>query len=150
MNSNRPLNIDDVKKPVLTEGAHQFADAEPEGQEADASAPVDYRGAYETAGESTGVLLLSMASLGLIASLLPLSRYFWEEGGWLLSVFGWLVSWIIALPALVFAVNDLKAIRLGRYSERGKWMVTLAYWLTLITILNSVVTTVVVLFFDAG
>ncbi|QDU76201.1 hypothetical protein Pan97_32460 [Bremerella volcania] len=150
MSSNRPLKIDDIKKPELAEGAHPFAEEEPEGKQADAHAPVDYRGAYETAGKSNGVLLLSMALTGFVASALPLSRYGWPEMGWQLGLFGWLVSWIIALPALVFAVNDLKAIRLGRYTDQGKWMVTLAFWLTLLTVVNSIATVVVVLVFGAG
>lgn len=150
MNSNRPLKIEDVKKPELTEGAHPFAEEEPEGEQADAQAPVDYRGAYEVAGKSTGLLLLIMATTGFLASALPLTRYFWPDSGWLLGVFGWLVSWIIALPTLVFAVNDLKSIRLGRYTDQGKWMVSLSFWLTLLTVVNSIATVVVVLFFDAG
>lgn len=150
MSPNRPLKLDDVKKPELTEGAHPFAEEKPEGNEADAQAPVDYRGAYVNAGKSNGVLLLSMTLTGFVASALPLSRYIWPETGWQLALFGWFVSWIIALPALVFAVNDLKAIRLGRYTDQGKWMVTLAFWLTLLTVVNSITTAAVVLFFDAG
>lgn len=149
MNSNRPLKIDDIKKPELAEGAHPFAEEEPEGKQADANAPVDYRGAYETVGKSTGVLLLIMTVTGFAASAMPLTRYFWPEAGWQLGVFGWLVSWIIALPALVFAVNDLKAIRLGRYTDEGKWMVSLAFWLSLLTIVNSISTAVVISFFGA-
>lgn len=149
MNSNRPLKIDDIKKPELTEGAHPFAEEEPEGKQADASVPVDYRGAYETTGKSTGLLLLFMTITGFAASALPLSRYLVPEAGWQLGLFGWLVSWIIALPALVFAVNDLKAIRLGRYTDQGKWMVSLAFWLSLLTIVNSITTVVVILVFGA-
>lgn len=149
MNSNRPLKIDDIKKPELTEGAHPFAEEEPEGNQADASVPVDYRGAYETTGKSTGLLLLFMTITGFAASALPLSRYLVPEAGWQLGLFGWLVSWIIALPALVFAVNDLKAIRLGRYTDQGKWMVSLAFWLSLLTIVNSITTVVVILVFGA-
>lgn len=149
MNSNRPLKIDDIKKPELTEGAHPFAEEEPEGNQADSSVPVDYRGAYETTGKSTGLLLLFMTITGFAASALPLSRYLVPEAGWQLGLFGWLVSWIIALPALVFAVNDLKAIRLGRYTDQGKWMVSLAFWLSLLTIVNSITTVVVILVFGA-
>jgi len=150
MSSNRPLKIDDVKKPELAEGAHPFAEEEPEGQQADVQAPVDYRGAYETVGKSTGLLLLIMAMTGFVASALPLTRYLWADTGWLLGLFGWLVSWIIALPTLVFAVNDLRAIRLGRYTDQGKWMVTLAFWLTLLTVVNSVATVVILLVFGTG
>ncbi|PQO25451.1 hypothetical protein C5Y96_24220 [Blastopirellula marina] len=149
MNSNRPLKIDDIKKPELAEGAHPFAEEEPEGEQANANAPVDYRGAYETVGKSTGVLLLIMTITGFVASALPLSRYFLPEAGWQLGLFGWLVSWIIALPALVFAVNDLKAIRLGRYTDQGKWMVSLSFWLALLTVVNSISTAVVILVFGA-
>lgn len=150
MTSNRPLKIDDVKKPELTEGAHQFADAEPEGKEADAQAPVDYRGAYETVGNPTGVLLLCMAIIGFVASALPVSRVYWTDAGWLVGFFGWLVSWIICLPTLVFAANDLKSIRLGRLTNRGQWMVSLAFWLSLLTVVNSMATVFVILFFGAG
>jgi len=150
MNSNRPLKLDDLKKPELTAGKHQFAEEEPEGEEADAQAPVDYRGAYETVGKSTGLLLLIMAVTGFIASALPLTRYYWPDEGWLLGVFGWLISWIIALPALVFASNDLKSINLGRYTDQGKWMVSLAFWLALLTVVNSITTVVVVLVFNTG
>ncbi|MEW4561690.1 hypothetical protein AB1K70_04145 [Bremerella sp. JC770] len=150
MNANRPLKIDDVKKPELAEGAHPFAEEEAEGKDADAQAPVDYRGAYETVGQSTGLLLLIMAATGFLASALPLTRYIWADTGWLLGLFGWLVSWIIALPTLVFAVNDLRAIRLGRYTDQGKWLVSLAFWLTLLTVVNSVATVVLVLVFGAG
>lgn len=150
MNSNRPLKIDDIKKPELTEGAHPFAEKKAEGDQANVQAPVDYRGAFETVGRSTGVLLLIMAITGLMASALPLSRYYWTEEGWLLGIFGWLVSWMIALPTLVIAVNDLKAIHLGRFTDEGKWMVTLAFWLSLLTVVNSIATTVIVLIFGGG
>ena len=150
MSSNRPLKIDDIKKPELTAGAHPFAEEEPEGRQADTQAPVDYRGAYETVGKSTGVLLLLMAVTGFLASTLPLTGTYWLDAGWLLGLFGWLVSWIIALPTLVFAVNDLKSIRLGRFTDQGKWMVSLAFWLALLSIVNSLATVGVILFFGAG
>ncbi|MBA2113949.1 hypothetical protein [Bremerella alba] len=150
MNSKRPLKIDDIKKPELTEGAHPFAEEKPQGKESNAQAPVDYRGAYETAGRSAGVLLLIMAITAFVASAFPLSRYYWPDTGWLLGVFGWLVSWIIALPTLVFASNDLKSIQLGRFTDQGKWMVTLAFWLSLLTVVNSIATVVMVSVFSAG
>ncbi len=150
MSPNRPLKVDDIRKPELTEGAHPFAEEKPQGKEADANAPVDYTGAYEPAGQSSGGLLLIMAILGILASSLPLTTYIWLEAGWLLGIFGWLVSWIIALPTLVFASNDLRSIRLGRLIDHGKWMVSLAFCLSLLTVVISIATVAVFLFSSGG
>ena len=150
MSPNRPLKVDDIKKPELTEGAHPFAEEQPQGKQADAQAPVDYRGAYEAADQSSGALLLFMAIIGLLASALPMTGYVWPQAGWLLGTFGWLVSWIISLPTFIYANNSLKSIRLGRFIEKGQWLVWLAFWSSLLTIVISISTVVVVLFFNGG
>lgn len=150
MSPNRPLKVDDIKKPELTEGAHPFAEEQPQGKQADAHAPVDYTGAYEAAGQSSGGLLVIMSIIGLLASALPLTAYIWAQAGWLLGTFGWLVSWIIALPTFIYASNDLKSIRLGRFIEKGLGLVRAAFWLSLSTIVISISTVVVVLFFNGG
>ena len=72
MPANRPLKLDDIKKPDLVAGDHQFQEEEPiDAQAANTDAPADYRGAYEMVGDPPAILLLTMSSFGLAASLLP-------------------------------------------------------------------------------
>ncbi|GAA4437792.1 hypothetical protein [Bremerella cremea] len=132
--ANRPLKLDDIRPPDLSEGENPFAEDVAVGEEADVHAPADYRGAYETVSRSTGILLIIMALLGLTASAMPMLGFVWGDIGVALGFFGWLVGWLLALPTLVFAANDQKAIRLGRMTSRGQWLVHISFWLALLTL----------------
>lgn len=138
---NRPLKLDDIQKPDLTGQKNPFADEEiVDAKEADANAPVDYRGAYEPVENSHGWLILLVSLIGFGASVLPMTRYFLPPSySVLLGPFGWFVSWIIALPALMYSQADLKSIRLGRISEQGAWKTRVAFGTALLTLVNSAV-----------
>lgn len=135
---NRPLKLDDLQKPTLAEGQNPFQDdlAE-EGKEADVHAPADYRGAYETDGNSNGLLLFLMSLIGLLASILPLTLYFWPVVSGMLGLFGWVISLLIAPTVLAYAVADLKSVRLGKLSSQGAWFTNCAFWIALLSMVNA-------------
>lgn len=146
-NSNRPLRMDDLKKPDLAEGENPFRDelAE-EGKEADVNAPADYRGAYETEANSRGIVLLLSSLVAFFASAMPMTRFSWPIASGLLGLFGWVLCLIIAPVALAYAVADLKAIRMGQLSGDGAWQTHCAFWISLLTILNAAATVVAIIY----
>lgn len=144
MSPNRPLKLDDIKKPDLVAGDHQFREEEAiDAEVADVDAPADYTGAYEMTGDAPALTLFVMTLIGMAASLVPqlaflLSDYIADAA----AVLGWLLSVIIAFPAMIFAGNDLESIRLGRLSNKRHWMVRAAFWLAVLTVLSSAATVV--------
>ncbi|RCS54348.1 hypothetical protein DTL42_04165 [Bremerella cremea] len=149
--SNRPLKLDDLKKPDLAAGNNPFKDdLVEEGAEADVHAPADYRGAYEPKVNSNGPLLVTMALIGFLASALPIMRFFWPFVGSVLGIFGWIISLLIAPVTLTYAVADQKAIRLGKFTEQGAWLTNTAFWIALLAIVNAFVTVVSIFYFAAA
>lgn len=143
--SNRPLKLDDIQKPDLAAGNNPFKDdlAE-EGAEADVHAPADYRGAYETAGNSSGYLLMVFSLIGLLASALPLTLFFWPVAGGVLGLLGWVIALLIAPLVLTYAVADMQAVHLGKLSSSGVWLSHTAFWIALLSLVNVVAIVVLI------
>ncbi len=112
MPSNRPLKLGDIRKPDLAEGDNPFADRAQE-DEGSIHAPADYRGAYEVARAPWGSRLFALSGIACLGSLIASVPFWLGEWASLPAVLGGLSAWIIGLPTFLYALLELKGIRLG-------------------------------------
>ncbi|MFN0020639.1 MAG: hypothetical protein ACKVP0_20465 [Pirellulaceae bacterium] len=163
--SNPLLKPNDPRftKPSLTDAAGRNVFAEGTGNEVVAASAVDgssatlddniyrssadsapYQPRFEVSQGHRGVLLLVLATTGLVGSLLGFASL---SGLWVL---GWVFSFLSVVPAacaMGLGWQDLRAIRVGAMDPMGRNLTQIAFWLGSLGVFFSVAMDAAVIYF---